>query len=177
MLLALDMSTKATGLALFSGKELIKASCITASSTDMIKRIHKMVDTIDELIQSLDITDIILEEVIPDHQKNVKTFKSLMYLQAYFMILLHDKYPQIKVDLIYPSSWRSKVGVKNGRGIKREQLKADDVRRANELYGLNITSDDIADAILIGASKAGLPDGAPKSQLPAEEPKSAFFSL
>jgi tRNA A37 threonylcarbamoyladenosine modification protein TsaB len=46
-LLALDCSTKATGVAIFDGCTLLGSSVITASSTDLIKRIHKMVDTID----------------------------------------------------------------------------------------------------------------------------------
>lgn len=46
-LLALDCSTKATGVAIFENKKLLGSSVITASSTDLIKRIHKMVDTID----------------------------------------------------------------------------------------------------------------------------------
>lgn len=50
-LLALDASTKATGLAIFKDKELIGQSCITASSTDLYKRIHKMVDNILAIVE------------------------------------------------------------------------------------------------------------------------------
>jgi tRNA A37 threonylcarbamoyladenosine modification protein TsaB len=49
-ILALDCSTKASGVALFNNTALLGSSVITASSTDLIKRIHKMVDTIDSLI-------------------------------------------------------------------------------------------------------------------------------
>ena len=48
--LALDCSTKSTGVAIFKDKEFLGKGCITASSTDLFKRIHKMVDSIDELI-------------------------------------------------------------------------------------------------------------------------------
>ena len=41
--LAIDASTKSTGVALFEDTELIKYACLTASSTDLIKRIQKIV--------------------------------------------------------------------------------------------------------------------------------------
>ena len=149
-LLALDCSTKATGLAIFKDKTLLGQSCITASSTDLYKRIHKMVDSIDELIANLEIDEIVMEEVIPDHQKNTNTFKALMYLQAAIQIMLHDKYPRVKITLVYPGSWRKICGIKTGRGNKREALKEQDIQFANTTYGLTLTSDDIADAICIG---------------------------
>lgn len=149
-LLALDCSTKATGVAIFDGCTLLGSSVITASSTDLIKRIHKMVDTIDQLVTELSIDTIVIEEVIPDHAKNQNTFKALMYLQAAIIIMLHDNHPAAKLEFMYPGSWRSTCGIRTGRGVKRETLKEADVRFANQTYGLNITSDDQADAICIG---------------------------
>jgi tRNA A37 threonylcarbamoyladenosine modification protein TsaB len=49
-ILAIDASTKATGIAIFKDKEFLGKGCITASSTDLFKRIHKMVDKIDEIV-------------------------------------------------------------------------------------------------------------------------------
>ena len=155
-ILALDASTKSTGLAIFNNKEFLGKGCITASSTDLFKRIHKIVDSIDEVIANAGIEEIVMEEVIPDHQKNTQTFKALMYLQAAIMIMVHDKYPKIKVELIYPGSWRSQAGIKIGRGVKRETLKEADIRRAKELFNVEQLNDDEADAILIGAVYAGV---------------------
>ena len=149
-LLALDCSTKATGVAIFDQKTLLGSSVITASSTDLIKRIHKMVETIDQLVNELNIDIVVMEEVIPDHSKNTNTFKALMYLQAAIVIMLHDKYPKVQLELVYPGSWRSTCGIKIGRGVKRETLKEADIRFANQTYNLNIASDDQADAICIG---------------------------
>ena len=149
-LLALDCSTKATGVAIFKDKELIGQTCITASSNDLYKRIHKMVDSVLAIVESIGIDQIVMEEVIPDHSKNTNTFKALMYLQALMHIELHDKYPQLKIELTYPNSWRAICGIKNGRGIKRDQEKAEDIKFANATYNLDLTSDDIADAICIG---------------------------
>lgn len=149
-LLALDCSTKATGVAIFQDTELLGSSVITASSSDVINRIHKMVDTVDTLLTELDIDTVVMEEVLPDHQKNVNTFKALMYLQAAMMIMLHDEHPQIHVELIYPNSWRSVCGIKTGRGVKRDSLKEEDIKFVNSTYNLNVKSDDEADAIAIG---------------------------
>lgn len=149
-ILALDCSTKATGVAIFDNTTLLGSSVISASSTDLIKRIHKMVDTIDQLMAELSINTVIVEEVIPDHSKNQNTFKALMYLQAALVIMIHDKHPQATLEFMYPGSWRSTCGIKTGRGVKRETLKEADVRFANQTYGLSITSDDQADAICIG---------------------------
>lgn len=149
-LLALDCSTKSTGVAIFKDKNLMGQSCITASSNDLYKRIHKMVDNILALVEQLNIEKIVMEEVIPDHSKNTNTFKALMFLQALIHIELHDKYPNVQIELVYPSSWRSACGIEDGRGSRREQKKQKDIAFANQTYGLSLTNDDIADAICIG---------------------------
>ena len=149
-LLALDCSTKSTGVAIFKDKELVGQTCITASSTDLYKRIHKMVDSILSIVESLSVEKIVMEEVIPDHSKNTNTFKALIYLQALIHIELHDKYPKVEIELLYPSSWRSVCGIEDGRSSKREQKKQKDINFANQTYHLSLTNDDIADAICIG---------------------------
>lgn len=150
-LLALDASTKATGFAIFNqSKELVYSGCITASSSDLYNRLHKMVNSILSIVQELPISRVVVEEVIPDHSKNTNTFKALMFLQALLHIELHDKCPSVQIELMYPGSWRSTCGIHTGRGVKRETLKEADIRFANQTYNLNITSDDQADAICIG---------------------------
>ena len=52
-LLALDCSTKATGYAIFKDKELLASGVITASSNDLYKRIHKMVDAFSQQQRTL----------------------------------------------------------------------------------------------------------------------------
>lgn len=155
-ILALDCSTKATGLAIFKDKEFLGKGCITSSSTDLFKRIHKMVDNINELITQGAIDAVVMEEVIPDHAKNTQTFKALMYLQASIMMMIHDYHPGIKVELIYPGSWRKQAGIKTGRGVKRETLKEADIQRAKEVFGAEQLNDDEADAMLIGGVYVGL---------------------
>ena len=149
-LLAIDASTKSTGIAIFKDKELMATTCITSASNDLYKRIHKMVDNILAIVEQVGIEKIVMEEVIPDPSKSTNTFRALMYLQALIHIEMHDKFPNVEIDLVYPSSWRSVCGIKNGRGIKREQEKAEDIRFANKTYNLALVNDDQADAVCIG---------------------------
>lgn len=149
-LLALDASTKSTGFAVFKDKQLLVCNCITASSADLYKRIHKMVDGILTIVEQMGIEKIVMEEVIPDHSKNTNTFRALMYLQALIHIEMHDKYPKVEIEMVYPSSWRSTCGIEDGRSSKREQKKQKDIDFANRTYGLTLTNDDTADAVCIG---------------------------
>lgn len=151
-IMGLDMSTKSTGVAIFEDKELIYYTCLTASSTNLMKRIEKIVDGIEDILNKYpDIEKIIMEEVIPTTGKNVKTWKALMYLQAIVMMMLYKKFPKIKTELIYPNSWRSRIGIHTGKGETREKLKAHDIHYVETHYGIKV-NDDIADAICIAYS-------------------------
>lgn len=153
-IIALDCSTKSTGVAIFNSitKELLGKSCISASSTDLYKRIHKMTDAIVKIVEGLydDGVILVMEEVIPDHSKNQHTFKALMYLQALIHIEMHDQFPKVQIELVYPGTWRSICGIKTGRSVVRETVKEADVRFVQETYGLSVKNDDEADAICIG---------------------------
>ena len=153
MILSLDLSTKSSGWAIFKEQELINYGCITSSSTDLIKRIHIMIDEIDRILQENEISKIIVEEVRPEGGYGVgnqKTHKALMYLQAALEFLIHDNYnKKVEIEYIFPSAWRAKCGIKNGRGIKRTSLKEADIAFVKENFNLDV-NDDEADAICIG---------------------------
>lgn len=151
-ILALDASTKSTGLALFDDTKLIDYRCITAGDNDLIKRIKKIIFELNLYFGNLNtpIDKIILEEVRPENGlQNIKTHKALMYLQAAIMFWLHEKYPKVEVEYTYPSEWRAACGIQNGRGIRRESQKAGDIKFVQDTYGITV-NDDIADAIGIG---------------------------
>ncbi len=148
-ILAIDASTKSSGLALFEDTKLKTYTCITASSTDLIKRIQKVIKELNTFLTENKVDKIILEEVIQDSSKNIKTYKALMYLQAGITFLLHENFPHIEVEYVYPSEWRASCGIRNGRGIKRESLKEEDINFVKQNYGITV-NDDVADAIGIG---------------------------
>jgi hypothetical protein len=75
-----------------------------------------------------------------------------MWLQAAIAFKVHDDFPKVKIEYVYPSSWRAACGIHTGRGIKRESLKEADIAFAEKTYNLSNLDDDTADAICIGHS-------------------------
>lgn len=152
-ILSIDASTKSTGWAVYEDSQLKDYGCITSSSTDLFKRIHKMVDEIAEILKKeKDIKKIILEEVRPDDigsRSNLATHKALMFLQGAIAMMVHDNFSTIIIEYLYPSEWRKCCKIKTGRGVVRETVKQRDVRFVEETFGLKV-NDDIADAIGIG---------------------------
>lgn len=150
IILAIDASSKSSGWSVFEDNKLIEYGCITASSTDLIKRIQKMIEGFDSILSKYKVNKIVLEEVRPDtgYNSNTNVWKALTWLQAAIAFLVHEKYSQTKIEYIYPSSWRSKIGIKTGKGVKRETLKEADIRYVKENFNIEV-NDDIADSICI----------------------------
>lgn len=65
--------------------------------------------------------------------------------------MVHDNFPKIKIEYVYPSEWRKVLGIKQGAGVKREALKAADIQWVKTKFNIDV-NDDIADAIGIGFS-------------------------
>lgn len=155
ILLSLDLSTKSSGWAIFEDENLKQHGFITSASTDLIKRIHIMTDNIEEILKNNNIDTIVVEEVRPEGGYgvgNLKTHRALMWLQASIAIMVHDNYPKVNIEYIYPSSWRAACGIKNGRGIKRTTLKEADIQFVKDKYNIEV-NDDEADAICIGLAQ------------------------
>lgn len=152
-LLAIDGSTKNTGWAIYKDDELVDYGCISASSTDVIKRIQKMILGISEILAKYPIDTIFMEEVRPEGTGygvgNQHTQKVLMWLQAAFVFLFHEECPKAEIEYVYPSEWRKICGIKNGRGVKRNSAKAADIEFVKDKFGIEV-NDDAADAIGIG---------------------------
>ena len=147
--LAIDPSTKSTGWAIFDGKELKDYGCITASSTEVLKRIDKIVPELCKIVEKYKPLEVIVEEILPEDVKhNQKVFKALMYLQAEIALKFFLNY-NLKLKFFTSSEWRKKCGIRTGRGIKRDSLKPADMAFVKKYYDL-IVNDDVADAICIG---------------------------
>lgn len=114
MILALDLSTKSSGWAVYDKKELIASGYITATSTDLIERIIKITKELDEkILKQYKITEVIAEEVQPTGGYGVgnqKTHKALMWIQASIALMLHPY--RISFNFVYPNSWRAQCGIK-----------------------------------------------------------------
>ncbi len=173
--IAIDASTKSTGVAVFKDKELIKTKNFVSSDKSVLKRIKYMTDSLQNLYTTIcnsqfqrmcidaiikdKVEDhqiqIVMEQVIPDNLNDAKwtrnqaTFKALFYLQA-AIVIMFDNY-DLEVELVGASTWRKWCGIKQG-GANRETLKMRDMEFAKSHYG-EVPNDDVADAICIGHGK------------------------
>ena len=114
-----------------------------------------MRDGIQEVLNKYTIDKVYVEEVRPQGgfgAGNIQTHRALMWLQAAIAFMLHDFNKKIVLEYVYPSTWRATIGIKNGRGIKRESLKQADIDFVKERYNISV-NDDIADAICLGISQ------------------------
>jgi hypothetical protein len=75
---------------------------------------------------------------------NISGFRSLSRLQGQISRILWEL--QIPYDIILETTWITAFGTYS-KNIKREERKADVMAKVNEMYGLDITVDDISDAI------------------------------
>lgn len=146
--MAIDASSKSTGVAIFDGQKLVHYQCIAATDNDALARIKKMVAEIKNIYEAWGVTNVIMEDVIPeDVRHNQNVFKILHYLQALTVLMLHS-YGQ-KVEFYVSSEWRKKCGIKTGRGVTRDMVKAADIKFVKDNYNID-ANDDICDAICIG---------------------------
>lgn len=151
--LALDLSTKSTGWAIYNNKDLEKYNCITASSSNLYKRIEKMGQELTTVLKENKIDKVVIEDVVPDDvKKNGTVFRALMHLQGYIAFTL-DKFG-LKPEYVVAAHWRKLCGIKTGAGIHRESLKPEDIKFVKNQFGLDV-NDDIADAICIGFAAVG----------------------
>lgn len=149
-IIAIDASTKSSGIAIYKHNQLVKHTCITASSSDLFNRIKVMVDQIKNIIiQDPDIEYIVLEQVRQEGFVNIKTYKALMYLQGCIGMMLHQNFKHIQLDFMYPSEWRKVCQIKQGRGVQRTKQKENDIFWVKQNFNLDV-NDDIADAIGLG---------------------------
>ena len=145
-LLTLDLSTHSSGWCIGQDEKIQKHGCISSSSKDVIKRIILMRDKIAELIKNQKINKIILEQVRP--QYNSHTNKILMWLQAAVIIAAYETNYSIQYQFIGASQWRAALKMKQGKGIKRDSLKPQDIQYVENKYNIKV-NDDQADAICI----------------------------
>lgn len=149
-IIALDMSTKSTGYAIYKHNKLVQYNYITATSNDLFNRIKVMLNAINKLLeQNPDLEYVIMQQVRQEGFVNVKTYKALMYLQGCVQMIIHQKFKHLQTDFLYPSSWRKVCKIKQGRGIQRKQQKQLDIQWVKQNFNIEV-NDDIADAIGIG---------------------------
>ena len=89
---------------------------------------------------------IIMEQVRPEY--NSHTNKVLMWLQAVIVVAAYQVDSSIECQFIGASTWRAALKIKQGRGVKRQALKPQDIQYVQNKYHIQV-NDDEADAICI----------------------------
>lgn len=145
--LAIDQSTKASGICLFEDNKLVKYAVLTETSTQPLKRIINIVDRIEKIYDEYQPDVVVVEDVLPEETHNIKTLHTLLYLLGAIKLMIYRKGKEVEV--MVASHWRKICGIKVGRGVKREELKAQSMAFVKEKFGLDVI-DDIADSICIG---------------------------
>ena len=145
-ILSLDLSTKSTGWCIGQNESIISHGCITSSSKDVMKRIIKMRDELSKIIKDNKIQKIIMQQV--RLQLSSHTSKILMWLQGIITMATYEINSKIEWDFIGPSTWRAALKIKQGPGIKRNDLKSQDIQYVKNKYNITV-NDDEADAICI----------------------------
>lgn len=149
-ILAIDASSKSTGIAIFQDNQLMYYECISIQIDDTYARIIKMRDRILEIYNKYQPTDIVMQEILPqDVRHNQLVFKTLIYLQSAIILGLYQNFHVKNVQLVVASHWRSLCGIRTGRGIKRDTLKKASINLIKKKYGIEV-NDDVSDAICIG---------------------------
>lgn len=145
-ILTLDLSTKSSGWAYGKNEQLKYHGCITVSSKAVEQRIIQMRKQIIGLICNYKPDKIIMEEVRP--QINSHTNKVLMWLQGVVVIAAYECYKKCEIQFVNATEWRAAVHIKQGRGIKRDEVKLNDIQYVKNKYNIEV-NDDQADAICI----------------------------
>lgn len=153
-ILALDLSTKNTGWAVYENKKLIDYGCISAGSSNLFSRIDKMIEELDKILKKYHFNHVYIEDVYPeDVHNNRSVFDALEYLRGYVLHKLNDY--NLKHTFLTASEWRAKCGIQTGRGVRRDILKPRDVKFVQDQFNIKV-NDDVADAIGIGFAGIGL---------------------
>lgn len=152
----IDASTKATGVSVMSDGELVYHELITIDSKkepDAYKRINEMLIKISNILDQYNIDKVYMEKAICKGG-NVDVTIKLAYLSGGMSFYCMRK--NIEFYNPTPSEWRKVVGISNGRGIKRDEQKAEAIKIVLETYGID-EGDDVAESILLARSAFKLP--------------------
>lgn len=141
-ILVLDQATIKTGYSVYNGNKLIKYGLIDFSDNDcFFRRINLMNKSIYNLIEKYSIKLVVIEDIFLG--KNVDTFMKLSSIRALITNTCIDN--NIDIRIIKSSSWKSYVNI-----VPKIDQKLQSKNKVKELFGLNISDDNICDSILIG---------------------------
>lgn len=152
-IIGIDGATNKTGIAYFEDGRYITHTLIDLHRIkDASERIPKMMMEICKFIDAHSPDKIIMEESMMTN--NIDTVKKLSNLAG--AVMYYAAFHDIKFEFALPSEWRKRIGLRQGRGTPKEELKAEAIMAVEQEYELDVT-DDEAESILIARSGFDLP--------------------
>ena len=149
----IDASTNKTGIAIFNDGQYSEHTFIDLHKIkDSAERIPKMMIAICEYLAEHQVDKIIMEESMMT--TNISTVKMLSNIAGAVMHYAASHKIEFQFDL--PSAWRRRIGLTQGRSVKRDVLKAEAIKAVKQEYGMDLT-DDESESILIARSGFDLP--------------------
>lgn len=162
-ILALDQASKTTGYAIFENSKLIDYGSFTVQDKVIPKRLVKIRNRVNELIDKHNIDKVILEDIqmqetvngrkasSVDEINNVQTFKILAEVLGVIVELLEEK--SIPYDIVLSNKWKSFLQIK---GTIRDEQKRNAKLYVKETFNIDVIQ-DTCDAICIGMYALGIP--------------------
>ena len=146
-ILALDQASRTSGYAVFCDDQLIDSGKFTFEDTNIAKRLMKIRNKVEELINEFCIEKIILEDIQCQGNvvNNLETFKILAEVIGVLTELAVEK--NLPYELVYSTVWKSTLQIK---GRTRPEQKKNAQQYVLNTYGKKVTQDE-SDAICIGA--------------------------
>lgn len=148
-ILSFDQSTRVTGHSLFIDGEYVDSGVIDLGKNKNTEdRSKQMGLAICQVITDSKPDTVIIEEVAM--QSNAQTLKLLARIQgvAIGFCAAHN----IPLHILEPSKWRSALNFKQGRAVKREELKQQSRDYIRENFGFDNFSEDRCESICINVA-------------------------
>lgn len=146
-ILSFDQATNITGYAVFTNKKLKKFGLIDCHKLSGDERSKKMISEIYNIIDLVKPDFVVIENV--QNQANVQAVIMLARLQGAIIGYCYKK--NIPWKMYLPTQWRKLIGIKQGKGIKRDELKAQSLEFVKTVTNESV-SEDVAEAIAIGCA-------------------------
>lgn len=142
-ILGFDQASFITGFAYAENEGVVDFGTISVSKKmDLLERISVTKQNVGTLIEKYNPDIILLEDT--QLQRNPLTFKALSKLLGILeMYVIEQNIPCVVIPC---NEWREGLGIK---GKNREQKKQNAIRYVKEVLGLELTDDNMAEAICI----------------------------
>lgn len=149
-------SKRATEVTIKEEPHLITITMPEEKYDTTLLRISYICDEVKKLIKKVKPNRVAFEEIYMQQKynpytkkkdysaTNISGFRSLSRCQGQLSRILWEM--KMPYDIILETTWITAFGT-YGNNVKREERKADVMAKVNEMYGLDITVDDISDAI------------------------------